>query len=229
MKNILVTKSNHLIEASYKLTLNEQRLILACIAQLDGRKPLPRDNMFTISALEFAETFDVSIDKTYSYLREASENLFKRKISRIDGRVRDDQRWVYRAQYFEGEAKVTIGFSPSVAPYLTMLHQQFTSYQLKQVSGLRSVNSIRIFEMLAQFRKTGKLLISLEDFKNRLELGDRYARFYDIKRRIIEPAVKELLIKSGLEIEWEAKREGRKVRSLEFTFKDIQQMSFNLE
>ncbi len=46
MSNLTVTKSNSLIQSSYKLTLNEQRLVLACIAQLDSRRPLPKDNPF---------------------------------------------------------------------------------------------------------------------------------------------------------------------------------------
>ena len=42
----IVTKANALIEASYNLTLNEQRIILACAAKLDGRKPMPREAVF---------------------------------------------------------------------------------------------------------------------------------------------------------------------------------------
>jgi len=228
MSEILITKSNHLIQASYRLTLNEQRLVLTCIGQLDGRKPLPRDNMFTITAADFSESFDVSIDKAYEYLKEAAENLYERTITKIEGKVRDNQRWVYRAKYYEGEAKVELGFSPSVAPYLTMLHKKFTSYQLKRVAALRSVHSIRIFEMLSQRKDTGKLIIRLDDFKDRLELGDKYTRFYDIKRRVIDPAIKELAAKSNLEIKLETKKEGRGVSTLIFDFKDVDQIPLDL-
>ena len=41
-RNRTVTKSNELIRASYKLTVNEQRLILSCSAQLDPRKPIEK-------------------------------------------------------------------------------------------------------------------------------------------------------------------------------------------
>ena len=41
-KDLIVTKHNSLIEASYKLGLNEQLLILLCISKLDARKPLPK-------------------------------------------------------------------------------------------------------------------------------------------------------------------------------------------
>ncbi len=39
--SLLVTKANDLISASYRLTLQEQRLLLAAIAQVDPRKPMP--------------------------------------------------------------------------------------------------------------------------------------------------------------------------------------------
>ena len=49
--NLKVTKSNELIEAGYKLTLNEQRLILAAIAQIDSRKPIKKDLYFKIKSM----------------------------------------------------------------------------------------------------------------------------------------------------------------------------------
>lgn len=42
--SLLVTKANDLISASYRLTLQEQRLLLAAIAQVDPRKPMPPDH-----------------------------------------------------------------------------------------------------------------------------------------------------------------------------------------
>jgi Initiator Replication protein len=72
--DFVVTKSNALIQASYKLSLNEQRLVLACVAQLDGRKPLPKDNLFTLSATDFAQTYNLPIDQAYEALNEASQS-----------------------------------------------------------------------------------------------------------------------------------------------------------
>lgn len=234
-KNLLVTKSNILIEASYKLTTNEQRIVLSCIAQLDGRKPLPSGNEFTISAGEFAKTFNLKINTAYEALKDASDRLYERDIKTYDrnGKANRRVRWVYKVNYEPGDGKTSLGFSPTVAPYLTKLHEQFTSYQLKRVSELRSAHSIRIFEMLQQFlnKKTnvGFLKISLDDFKDRLEIGEQYPRFYDIRRRIINPAIKELKAKSNMLITYDTKKVGRSVIGLVFTFEDDVQMALNLE
>jgi len=99
--NLLVTKSNTLIEASYKLTTNEQRIILSCIAQLDGRKPLPRGNEFSITAEEFASSFNLKIHTAYEALKDASDKLYDRDIKTYDdnGKANRRVRWVYKVDY----------------------------------------------------------------------------------------------------------------------------------
>ena len=71
-----------------------------------------------------------------------------------------------------------------------------------------------------QFAKIGKREITLEKFKQQLELENKYNRFFDIKRRIIEPAVQELRKKSNLIIEWRPVRKGRAVVALIFVFQE---------
>lgn len=218
--DFVVTKSNALIQASYKLSLNEQRLVLACVAQLDGRKPLPKDNVFTLSASDFSETYGVPLDQAYEALNEASSSLYERDIKVFDGKVKERFRWIYHVKYHDGEGKVTIGFSPTISPYLTMLNKQFTSYQIRRVASLSSAYSIRLFEILSQYKNTGLFIVKLDAFKAWLELEDKYPRFFDLCRRIIDPAVKELQEKSSLTIEWRAIKKGRSVDRLEFTFHD---------
>ena len=60
-KNELVVKSNHLIEASYQLTLNEQRVILLAITKIHRQKPLCAEDIFSISAADFSIYFDTIV------------------------------------------------------------------------------------------------------------------------------------------------------------------------
>lgn len=219
-KELIVAKHNRLIEASYKLTLNEQRIVLLCIARLDTRKPLPKDNLFTITAKEFAETFGIEEKHSYEALDEAASALYERDIRTYDGKYRERFRWVCGVKYHDKEGKVTLGFSTWVTPYLTMLHEQFASYKLKQIAGLKSVYSIRLFEFLTQFKATGKLIIDLDRFKERLDIKTEYARFYNLRMRVIEPAIKELQEKSNLVIKWKPIKSGKTIKQLEFIFKE---------
>ena len=59
-KNLTVCKANKVIEAGYKLSLNEQRVVLACIGQVDSTKKLLATDEFELSAKDFARLFSVS-------------------------------------------------------------------------------------------------------------------------------------------------------------------------
>jgi plasmid replication initiation protein len=226
--NAIITKANALIEASYNLTLNEQRIILACAAKLDGRKPMPRDAVFVLSVEEFIDLFGSDPKNAYAEMEEAATKLYERDIRRIEGTTRKRLRWVYMAEYKKGEGKVRLGFSPEIAPYLTMLHKRFTSYKLEDVASLRSAYAIRLFEMLVQFSETGLFVISVADFKLRLGLDEKYDRFSNLKARVIDPAVKDLVTKTSLDIVWQGIKKGKTVERLEFRFSEKQQLALAL-
>lgn len=215
-----MTKHNDLIEASYKLTLNEQRLILFSISQVDPRKPLSEKNEFTIHAQEFAEIFGMDEKLVYKEIGDAAKTLAERWIKTHDGKYKEQFRWVYGIRYHDTEGKVTLGFSPWVIPYLTKLHKQFTSYKLDEISNLKSFYSIRLLEFLTQFKTTGKLIIEISKFREQLRLENEYPRFYDLKRWVIEPAVKELQEKSNFVIKWNPLKgnRGKGIKQLEFIF-----------
>ncbi|HBO2152791.1 TPA: replication initiation protein [Pseudomonas aeruginosa] len=217
-----VTKSNDLVIAAYKLTLNEQRLLLAAIAQIDPRKPLPRP--ITISAHDFADQYQIPVKQAYEALKEASNALYERDIKTFDGRYKSRFRWVDRVDYLDGGGETKLFFTVHVQPYLVHLNKRFTTYDLKRVADLSSTHSIRIFELLQQFRKTGFYTVSVADFREYLELGPSYERYSNLKGKVIDPALKELREKSGLEIELETERKGRAIDRLKFTFKDQEQM-----
>src|SRR5690606_37989289 len=132
--SLLVTKANDLISASYRLTLQEQRLLLAAIAQVDPRKPMP--SKITVTAASFAEIYGVPIRFAYTNLKEAADSLYERDIQTFDGKNRTRIRWVYKATYAEGEGRVTLNFTVDVIPYLSMLNSKLTSYDLRRVANL---------------------------------------------------------------------------------------------
>ena len=230
-QSLTVSKSNALVDASYHLTLNEQRLILACIAQIDSRKGrLPRDNVFTLYAEEFAGIFGITADQAYEALQDASKSLYDRDIKTLEqGKYKTRFRWVYFVQYRDGEGCVKLGFSPNVAPHLIGLRKRFTSYQLQALASVRTSYAIRLFEMLMQYQETGLLRISVADFKGRLRLEGKYSRFANLKARVIDPAVRELRERSNLLIEWKAIRKGRAVATLEFLFSEDPQGRLDLD
>lgn len=219
--NAYVNKSNALIRASYKLTMNEQRVILASVAKLDSKRlgqSGSRDQIsrIRIYASEFSETFNVSSKDAYAALREGSAKLYDRSVQTFDGKVKERFRWILKESYAEGEGYVEISFTPDAALYLTALRNRFTGYQLKRVAHLSSTYSIRIFEYLVAHRDTGIFRISLEDLI--LELMLPYTRWIHIKQRVIDPAIDDLKAKSNIDVSYEAEKTGRRISMLVFHF-----------
>lgn len=227
-----VTMSNALTRAGHGLTLAEKRIVTVAISKIDSRKPLPPGEVprTKITAAEYAETFEVDIDTAYDQLQAASKTLFKRYITfhepahKRGGKplppTRVHMNWVGSVKYQDGEGWVELAWWPDLIKHLTGLKRQFTSYQLQQASALRSAYSWKMLELLMRFESTGRAEYTIEDFSASMEATEKQrANFAAIRRKIIEPAVKELTEKDGWLIDWEPVKAGRKVKAVKFTFR----------
>lgn len=217
-----VNMSNALTRSAQNLTLAEKRLVMLAISKIDSTQPATPQNMIvTVTAEEFSRQFDVSMDTAYDELQSAGKQMFKRYISfHWDaGANLAQMHWVGRATYKDKEGKIELAFWHELAPQLFELSGLFTSYRLSRVSALRSFYTWRLFDLLMQFRKTGWLKIPIADFCHAVEAPERYrSDSGQLRRSVIEPAVKEIREKDGLDLTWEAIKAGRKVVMLEFKF-----------
>jgi plasmid replication initiation protein len=220
LKNSIVRKDNRIITACYKLTLNEQRLVLTAIAKVPFDDKIPDE--VEITAQEFLALFpDIGESNVYKYMDEAVDALANKWII-IDNPIKTKKfRWIdLKTTYHKGSARIGFAFSRHIIPYLEQLKEQFTRYRLGDISNLKSIYSIRLYEMLMQFQNTTFLLIDLDKFKERLGISEKYLVFKDLRRWVIEPAVNELNKKSHLNISFKSHREGRAIKKLEFFFSE---------
>lgn len=83
---------------------------------------------------------------------------------------------------------------------------------------LKSTYAKNMFRLLKQYKSTGYLKISVEDFRERLDVPKSY-RMTDLNKNIFTPIINELSsIFKGLNINKIKAKKGRKIESLEFTF-----------
>lgn len=215
--------SNTVARSAQGLSLAEKRIVFLALAQLGGVK-----RSVTLHATEYAKIFGVDNDTAYTQLKEASKNLFHRyvKFNHTDGKDKglvEYFHWVESFAYKDSEGFATLDFTSKISPFLFQLKDEFTKYRLEQAGALRSLHSWRLLELLSQMRNDqgdGWLVINLEDFHHAMESPESYRKnFNDVRKRIIEPAVKELTEKDNWLIEWEPLKRGRKVAALRFNFK----------
>lgn len=219
-----VCKSNMLIEAHYKLTLVELRVVLLGVAKLNPREPVP--DGIELTAAEYAYAYDTPRNDVYKAFDHAATRLPDRTLEVFD-KAGTGKRisWLKpnttAAELCpKGYGAFNLCFSDEVKAYLAGLSRCFTVYELEKIAPLNSYYSMRLYEQLCQWRSTGKLVITLEDFRGRLGLEGEYVRFKHLKYRVIEAAIEELSEKSGLRISWEVNRRSNKVVGLTFNFEE---------
>ena len=225
-KSKLVVKDNALINASYNLSLVEQRLILLAIveAREKGLEVNANDSL-TVHAESYMAQFGVHKNTAYQALKDACENLFERrfsyeKLTKKGNREHVKSRWVQEVSYVENEALVRIKFSSSVVPLITNLERQFTSYELEQVSDLSSAYAVRLYELLMGWRSTGKTpAFELGEFRMKLGVEpDEYNRMYDFKSRVLDASIRQINTHTDITAKYEQQKRGRSISGFSFIF-----------
>lgn len=224
-KELQVVKSNHIISASYRLSVAEQRVILSCIAQVRRDQQVSDDVFYSVTAADLAAMCGTDQRTAYRDLAAAAERLFERRITILfepDGSERHPRkrltRWVQDVDYVPGEGRVSLRFGKTILPFLTGLTEQFTRYQLSDVAKMTSAHAVRLFELLAQYGSVGQREISVEELRDWFQLGDGYQALKDLKRRVLDPAVEQVNQHSPLQVVWAQRKTGRRVSHLLFTF-----------
>jgi plasmid replication initiation protein len=224
MTDIIAFKDRWLIEASYDMTLNEQKLMLACVGKLNPREHVPKE--INISVGEFSYLFPEVANNAGRELKKACDKLWDRDITIKDPSCKTKKfRWVQSyAEYEDGS--VTLAFSDGVKEYLSQFTGSFAAITLKNIKGLQSSYSIRLYEMCQQFIKAGNRLIKLDEFRFILGLGDKYKTFKDLNKWVLKPSIEEINKKTNLELTVaKLKKGGRSYTHLHFVFKEKEQLS----
>lgn len=221
----LVVKHNALVNASYALSLVEQRLILLGIVNARASNlSVTSNSILEIHASQYTEQFNVEKHTAYEALKSAVAELFKREFSyaqpykNTQERVRS--RWVSRIAYVDTEALVKITFAPDVIPLITELESRFTQYELQQVSNLSSTYAIRLYELLIAWRNTGQVpVIELQEFRNRVGTSNtEYTRMSDFKKRVLDVAITQINEHTDITVSYKQHKKGRVITGFSFSF-----------
>lgn len=221
MSELVIVKANSLIEASYKLSIDEIRILALTIGTMN---PKTEQQIFDFTVADFVREFpEVSQENAYKQIQAAIKRIYERSVKTEDNERITEFRWVSSRTYFKKEGRFRIAMTNEVMPYLTQLKGQFTKYQLRNISNFNSVHAIRIYELVTQYRTLGSREISIEKLKECLQVTDKYPRFNSFNQRVLEPAIKEINRKSDLLIEVEQVKRGRTVHALNFILQEKQQ------
>lgn len=231
--NDLVVTDNGLINAHYRLSLIETRLIKYAAVQVrENNEALFPHLPITIRIDEFAAMFpDMDKKSAYTQVKEAVNKLYNREFSWTtlvpfeEGKgvgwteAVHRSRWVYSTTYVDGNGTVQLYLAPAVVDQISRLVTEFTSYQLKQIVNLQSAYSIRIYELLAQYKTLGERSFLVSELREILQIEKSYKLFGDFKKRVLVPSMAEINANTDLMVSLEERKVGRSVVQLDFSIK----------
>ena len=222
----VIRKSNELIEARYRLSIWEQRLILTLLANIT--KQDADFKRYHVRVADFAGMWQLDSDNSlYEKVQDAADSLVGKTVQLSDDpSVSETVSWLSYVRYKRGSGEIEMEFHSSLKPYLLQLQKHFTQYQLGHVVNFKNQYSIRIYELLKMevFKHPDGSFV--KDFKYddlRALLGisdDEYTLFGNFKMRVISPAIAEICSHTDLNIE-EVRygKTGRKVTDITFVVK----------
>ena len=185
----LIVKGHQIIEASYRLSLQEQRIILYMAAQIkisdEDFKPI------RIEISKFSELVNLK-DKNYVYMQKITRELLDKSLTIKKSNSSLQISWLSSAEYFHEKGYVELCFDPKLKPYLLQLKERFTKYFLKHAVQFSHSYSIRFYELLKQYEAIGSRYFKIEELRWTLGIKpEEYKRYNDFKRYVLEPPKSE--------------------------------------
>lgn len=203
----VVKKDYRLVNAGYKLTLQEIKLILTVISKLEKNK---YSYVFDIKEFSF-----LSDAKNHKVLNNIKHNLLRKPIRIIE---KDGGEIVcnWFSGFYYRDGKLECSIYHRLIPYLFDLKERFVMYQLENVLKLRSVYSIRIYELLKEYEKIQEREFELEELYFLLSVPRTYKTYAIFKVKVLQQALEEINSKTDLYISLTEKKIGRQVYKVIF-------------
>lgn len=211
-----VKKSNAICRAYWTpLNVYEPRIIALLASQIQ-----PTDEDFKEYEIPFTALFGETTYGTdnYNTIRRTLKSLVEKSITIKE----DDGSLViypifYKARITPKKNSFTIAIHDELKQHFLDLKQHYTQYNLLEFLTLSSTYSQRLFEYLKSWEDCESTQIAVEELHKILGVPDNYkTNFAQFKRKALEPALKEINNKTGLEYAWEVKKQGRKITHIIF-------------
>jgi plasmid replication initiation protein len=220
-RKALVVQANSLVEARYRLTNLEQRLIFSLISKLE--KDDDDLHEYDISLKELSQLMGIDLADAYNEIAKITRQLMTRVISiKLPSGNLLHIHWICRAEHRPGS--VALSFMPDLKPYLLHLKSEFTICELETITKFSGKYTIRIYMLLRQYSSIGWREFDLAELREILGIEEKeYSEYKEFARRVIAQAKKEMDAvdesgrpKADFSFKIETIKEGRKITRIKF-------------
>lgn len=214
------TQSKELIEASYTLGFNEKRLLMLGISKINPEDfpVLHKPYSFEITAAEWSFYF-CQDKQPYQSIKRACNNILGRTFT-LNPKVGIVRKvsWFDSVDFIEGQGKVLVTFGYGASVHLSGALEEYASIKLIEVCFINTFLGLRLYELLMQFKKSRWRVLNLNDFRIALDCVDAYPQTKELKRNVLNPALKEVNKNSPITVKCEDIKTGNKITGFRFSY-----------
>lgn len=224
-----VKVGNEFISSQFKLNLLEIKAYLAITSTYDAAEKPENFYFMTFRGSDLAKTIGIGVER--GYFREIERILTSLSQRFIKIQVRTDideekEKWI-KGHFIssieaKGDGTVEIVMDPKLMKYFFNIQDKYTFLEIQTLLSFSSVYSIRVFNLLKQFPKNKKRIFTVEELKEMLLIQEKYKNFTDLKRYVLDPAVKDINAMSTMQVSYDsdAKR-GKKATTITFFYNEM--------
>ena len=217
-----VKKSEAIVKARYKLSPLAIKFISVIISNLKRSDDVNEE--YVLKVKDFKELTGQKTKRIYELIDEALNDLLKNPLTIPLGDEKNSilkANWVSGAVYNDGEVRFMI--YPKLRPFLLEVKEKFLKYKLENILPLKSSYVIRLYEILKdwlelnmRYGNKAEKIVSVNEFREMLEIPKSYQYSSHIKKLILEKAKVELAKHTDVLFDYEEIKTGRKVTHLKF-------------
>lgn len=227
-----IIQPNRVTHAKYDFTsVQEDALTIAIDAiqkHMTGEKSIKTDlfknPIITIDVAEIAQKNNKNyVFKELTKMRKKDIEYEWERPS--DGRTVKTNTGIFGAVHdVEGTSLIEVEISKWAIPWMVYWGKieegnngGFTKFLKSTALILQGEHTKRIYKMCCRWGDKGGFTMSIDEFKEWLQISDKYPNSYDLKKRVLEPAKEELKEKSDICFEYKLEKvKSRKANFIRF-------------
>ena len=208
----MVCKNNDIIRKSrFSLSVQQNKMLLYLISQIKPTDDV--DTVYEISLRDFCRVCGIQADsgKNVKDAKKAIQQIADKSIwVRQQNESEILIRWFNRIRLNKRTGRFEVTFHEDMLPYLYDLRYNYVQYKLKNVLVMKSQYSIRLYELLKSYQFMEKEIeFTVEELKIRLN-AQKYERYTDFRRYVLEPAVADINKASDICVRYETYKGGER-------------------
>ena len=232
-KEVMISKSNTLIEAGFELTLAEHDLLTLAINKL--HKQATNNHDVFITAKEFSIANGVSESHAYQLLKSTANTLMDRQLKfplYIDLDKKNNNQpnavsvippkhgnyetangkynWLQGVAYADKQGVIYIHFSDPLRFLIDKTGDAYTNYNYSKTLDMRTFNAKRLYELVCKWKDLGATKsMYIDDWKEFFGVSNKYPNVAEFKRRVLEPSITALNEQGDFKITLKQEKVGR--------------------